>query len=213
MINLKKIFIFFWRGSECHKKKLNWWLVNYANYVNLKWQFNFQAIWISDIQKTCRSKKHAESEPADKLKTLRRHCKGKACICRLKPVRVPDAVEIQCDHSVQISGTEKVLSVSWLHAIVPLNRNVHLTHFLSSNFRHSASLALSQSANLQLKKLPLTAHFLNWQSDSSGQFKLSTNLAKSLQQLTNQRFKHTDSMNQDHVSSIISAGIWSAIWN
>ena len=61
-------------------------------------------------------KKHAESEPADKLKTLRRHCKGKACICRFKPVRVPDAVEIQCDHSVQISGTEKVLSVSWLHA-------------------------------------------------------------------------------------------------
>ena len=94
-----------------------------------------------------------------------------------------------------------------LNGIVPLNRNVHRTHFLSSNFRHSASLALSQSANLQLKKLPLTAHFLNWQSDSSGQFKLSTNLVKRLQQLTNQRFKHTDSMNQDHVSSIISAGI------
>lgn len=94
-----------------------------------------------------------------------------------------------------------------LNGIVPLNRNVHRTHFLSSNFRHSASLALSQSANLQLKKLPLTAHFLNWQSDSTGQFKLSINLEKSLQQLTNQHFKHNDSVNENHVSSIMSAGI------
>lgn len=43
-----------------------------------------------------------------------------------------------------------------LNGIVPLNRNVHRTHFLSSNFRNSASLALSQA---------LDAHFLNWRSE------------------------------------------------
>lgn len=38
-----------------------------------------------------------------------------------------------------------------LNGIVPLNRNVHRTHFLSSNFRHSASLALSQSATTRIR--------------------------------------------------------------